>query len=224
MKRQPLQFILLPFALMATLALASDVTEEWLADLEFGVAEYSYKPRETDTICPPEYNSTRLTLAEYVNDPNTWIKGPKLTEMAEDFGLPEISLSDFTLLTDDAHAEVCERLRGEYKLSMEKQARLFDGVEPEYVYDIAFYEAHGLYFVVGGGGTIIQSNPEGPGNERIAGGYDESFVQPLDADFKRIFGRDARRYFLALPPTERPPTIDRINLTPPAPSEGWPEE
>ena len=152
----------------------------------------TYYPRQTTTECPPEYTSTRSAVVRYLKGDHTAVGGVDFNELKEELALESLSARDFVALNGASHASICKALSEEYERLMAKRVQLFDGVQPEYLFDLTFFEAKGFYFVVAGGGVIIQNDPMDPQREKVHFGYPGPFVQAYDAALQPVISREQR--------------------------------
>lgn len=124
----------------------------------------TFEPRYTDRLCPPEYPETRAMMREFMQKPEL------ITRFQTVF--PESSprsFSDISLLTDKEDAEACSHFSHQWESAINRKAQLFEDGESHYVRDITFYKGGGFYFVVAGGGTLMEKDPDGSGEERWYG-------------------------------------------------------
>ena len=121
------------------------------------------EPREWDTVCPPGFGSTRELVERYFTGKTGGIiASPERVSLA--FGVPGLNQEDLVLLSDGKSIESCSWLNEIYKEQWEQKILLHPDVEPMYLYDVSYYTAHGLYFVVRAGGSFVLPPP--PGEER----------------------------------------------------------
>jgi hypothetical protein len=151
----------------------------------------TFAPRLVESVCPPEYQAARDQLEWYLEGSH-WSSGPDIKHLIKDFGLRELSISDFEVLRDEKDAHACERRNEQFSKLMDRRIQFFEGVEPEYLYDIAYYKAGGFYFVVVGGGILIQEDPLNPGTEVFHAGHAAGRVFVYDRDGNQVHSRQIR--------------------------------
>ena len=122
-----------------------------------------YKERYIHRICPPEYAQNLDHMIKAVEFGAT---GKKMRRIFGD-AAPK-SMDYITILVDETDVSACQHFSQLYDKLINKQARLFEGGEAEYWHDLTYYQSDEFYFVVIGGGFLIQEDPNQPGKERIA--------------------------------------------------------
>lgn len=130
-----------------------------------------YEARYIDRICPPEYPETRSFMEAFMQMEH-WIG--RFQEVFPDVA-PE-SMADIRVLTDAEDAEACSVFIHRWERSINRQVRLFEGSYPYYLYDVTFYKGGDFYFVVVGGGFLIEEDPDGSGEERRVGGNSGIYI------------------------------------------------
>ena len=140
-----------------------------------------YNPRYTQQLCPPEYPENRDKIRRFIDS------HPRGEQLRSFFGdaVPTDS-KDISLLTDDNDATACEALNRLYDRAINRQARLFDGAQAEYVYDFTFYEGGEFYFIIIGAGLRVQEDPNNPGKKRLLS--DSAFPRGMTIRLKHDFG------------------------------------
>ena len=121
-----------------------------------------YEQRYIDRFCPPEYPENQEHIIMVIELGHTGEKMRKVFGEAA----PE-SMNDITLLSDETDPSACMHFSQKYESLINKQARFFDGGEAEYWHDLTFYQSSHFYFIVIGGGLLIQEDPNQPGNESV---------------------------------------------------------
>ena len=144
-----------------------------------------YEERYIHRVCPPEYPQNLDYMIKVVEFGST---GKKLRRF---FGnaAPD-SIDDITLLVDEKDASACSHFRQLYNQLINKQARFYAGGEAEYWHDLTFYQSQEFYFIVIGGGFLIQQDPKDPENEIIGSSsvpplviYDKRSLEPVHIHF-----------------------------------------
>ena len=122
-----------------------------------------YEKRYISQKCPPEYPGNLDYMIKLVEFGHT---GTKMRRLFGDMA-PK-TMRDVTVLQDRTDASACQHFSQLYDKLINKPARLFEGGEAEYWHDLTYYQSDEFYFVVIGGGFLIQEDPNQPGKERIA--------------------------------------------------------
>ncbi len=151
----------------------------------------TFSPRHTNLICPPDYRTAQEQLEWYLEGSN-WVIGPDLKHLIKDFDLQEFSIVEFEVLRDEYESRECECLNVEFSRLINQRIQMFEGVDPEYLYDISYYRAQGFYFVVIGGGILIQEDPRNPEVEAFHGGHAAGKVFIFDKDWNQVYSRQIR--------------------------------
>lgn len=135
------------------------------------VFKETFSPRHLDSVCPPDYQTTREDLEFYLESPHRKVHsarrvgGVDLEELSEDYDIELPTIADFKILRDRDDSAICQRLNERYGEQIATMIQLFDGGEPEYLYDISYYKGAGFHAVVLAGGVLIQHDPLNPDRE-----------------------------------------------------------
>lgn len=153
-----------------------------------------FTPRITDSVCPPDYRTTREVIDMHFKGDVTVVAGPNLYHLAEDFGSGRITAEDFEVLSDARDAEVCAKLNERYSADINRQIRIYYHADPEYLHDIAYYRTPDFNFVVFAGGILIQENPLEPGRRAFyVSPRTVNAVIAFDKNWEMIYGRETRK-------------------------------
>ncbi len=150
-----------------------------------------YTPRHLESACPPDYKSTREVIDMYLQGHNL-VGGPNLNHLVEDFGTRELTAADFEVLTDERETAVCADLRERFSDYIDRQIQICDGVDSEYLHDIAFYRTPDFNFVVFAGGILIQQDRNSDKQGIHISRTIVNAVLAFDKNWSMIYDRSAR--------------------------------